>query len=259
MITQLTITPDYADGFSFAWEVDRAYSGTAVPVFTVQRGETHDGPWEDISPELSGVYAWSSTGKFVAPKDPVLYFRVRMVAGARTYSSSVIQPYGVLNKREFLLIRNIRRQELLQMRQMTGVQGCFYSKAIFGPVCTQCTDLVGGGSFSTSCSDCFGTGYTPGYHGPYCCWFVPSPAQRQKGMPGGPNVREDYSFQFRMLGTPPLKKDDIIVDAVQAKLYYVDAIVNVAEIRRVPIVQNVTVHEIPTSSPLYRLGSRVES
>jgi len=259
MITRLTITPDYADGFSFEWEVDRAYSGTAAPVFTVQRGETHDGPWEDISPELSNVYAWSSSGRFVVPKDPVLYFRVEMTAGERKYYSSVIQPYGVINKREFLLIRNIRRQELLQMRQMTGVQGCFYSKAVFGPTCTSCTDLVGGDSYSTNCDVCFGTGKSPGYHGPYCCWFVASPSQRAKGVPQGPNVREDYSFQFRLVGTPPLKKDDIIVDKAQSKLYYVDTIASVAEVRRVPVVQNVAVHEIPTSSPLYRLGSRAES
>jgi len=258
MITRLDIAPDYADGFSFSWEVDPAYSGPA-PVFVVQRGETHEGPWSAISPALSTVYAWSSTGRFVAPKDPVLYFRVEATAGSKKYYSSVIQPYGVINKREFLLIRNIRRQELLQMRQMTGVQGCFYSKSIFGPPCTTCTDLVGGDSYSTTCADCFGTGRSPGYHGPYCCWFVPSTAQRAKGMPGGPNVREDYSFQFRFVGTPPLKKDDVIVDKAQAKLYYVDAIVSVAEIRRVPIVQNVTVHEIPTSSPLYSLGSRAES
>ena len=145
------------------------------------------------------------------------------------------------------------------MKQMSGVPGCFYSKAIFGPVCTTCTDFVGGDSYSADCSDCFGTGKTPGYHGPYCCWFVPSASKRNKGMPTGPDVREDYAFEFRFLGTPPLKKDDVIVDSTQGKLYYVDVVVATAAMRRVPIVQTAQVREIPSSSPLYRLGSETES
>jgi len=259
MITNLSIAPDYASGFSFSWEVSPSFSGPGPWTFVVQRGETEEGPWEDVSPVLSGVSAWSDSGRFVVPKDPVLYYRVEMTAGSSRYTSSVVQPYGVVNKREFLLIRNMRRQELLQMKQMTGVPGCYYSKAIFGPKCETCTDFVNGDSFSTDCEDCFGTGKTPGYHGPYCCWFKPSVSQRDKGMKNNRDVSENYGFTFRFLGTPPLKKDDVIVDSTQGKAYYVGAVQSVAEMRRVPIVQLAGVREIPTSSPLYRLGQQTES
>jgi len=257
MITSFTIEPDYAGGFSFAWEVDPTLSDSGPWVSIVQRADTEEGPWEDISPALTGLYAWSDTGKLVIAKDPVLYFRVVMTTGSgSTYTSRVIQPYGQLGRREFLIVRNMRRQELLQMRQMTGVPGCYYSKAIFGPKCEACTDFVNGDSFSTDCDDCFGTGKTPGYHGPYCCWFKPSVSQRDKGMKNNRDVSENYGFSFRMLGTPPLKKDDIVVDSTQGKAYYIGVVQSAAELRRVPIVQVVEAREIPTSSPLYKLSQR---
>jgi hypothetical protein len=138
---------------------------------------------------------------------------------------------------------------------MSGVCGQIWRKAIFGPQCTECTDFVGGNTMNSSCGACFGTGRTPGYHGPYATWFMFSPSQRKKHLANdNKGVHEDYTYSVRMLGSPRVNKDDIIVDSGTGKHYYVDVIVNVAEIRRIPIVQHVTANEIPVSSPLYALG-----
>ena len=141
------------------------------------------------------------------------------------------------------------------MQGMSGVCGLIWVKSIFGAKCTECTDFVGGNPTNSNCSTCFGTGRVPGYHGPYPTWLTFSPAQRKKHLPNDKKgVHEDYTFTVRMVGTPRVKKDDILVDIATDKRYYVDTIVNVAEMRRIPIVQQIVANEIPVSSPLYRLG-----
>ena len=256
MITRLTVQPSYAGGFSFAWEVAPEFIAPAPWTFRVQRGESHGGPWEDISPALINMYTWQSDERLVVPKDPVLYFRVQLtpVSGPAVYSP-VIMPYGDLGRREFLIVQEIMRKELLQMEQMAGVPIVLWTKSIFGPKCTQCGDFVLGGSCDADCSDCLGTGRTPPYHGPYCSWGTFSTSDRKKGMQNDQTaVSEPYTVQLRMLGSPRVKKDDVIIDIRADKRYYVDRIQNLTEIRRIPVVQNVVVNEIPSSSAIYRLG-----
>lgn len=248
------VLPGYASGFVYEWAVTQSLTGEGPWSYWVQRSETHSGPWEDISPRLDDTYSWEDTGKFVAPKDPVLYFRVRAEIDGKSYHSHVRQPYGNLSRREFLLVKNMQRHELLQMQGMTGVCGKIYVKSIFGPKCTNCTDFVGGNPLDSDCPDCFGTGRKPGYHGPYTTWMTFSEAKRNKHLDNNKKgVQEPYTFTVRMLGTPRVKKDDILVDMSMDKRYYVDTIVNISEMRRIPIVQQVSANEIPVSSPLYRL------
>jgi hypothetical protein len=250
------VLPNYATGFEFAWAISQGFTAPAPWYFWVQRAETPDGPWTDMSGQLQDVYGWAAVEKLIAPKDPVLYFRIKARIGTADYYSHVKQPYGDLSRREFLLAQNMQRHELLQMCGMSGVRGNIWLKSIFGPACTTCTDFVGGNPTDSSCADCFGTGRRPGYHGPYPTWLTFSPARRKKHMSGDKHgVREDYTFTVRMLGTPRVKKDDILIDSATDKRYYVDAITNVAEMRRIPIVQQVLVNEIPVSSPLYRIGA----
>jgi len=239
----------------FTWEVSAGFTAGGPWIFYVERGITQNGPWTVLSPPLTNQYAWATTERLVAPKDPVLYFRVRMVTpDAKEYLSPVIMPYGTLDRREFLIVQEIMRKELLQMEQMAGVPITIWLKAIFGPVCDECRDFVTGDILKQDCPYCFGTGVKPGYHGPYCSWGTFSPIRRQKMMqPDQTTTQEPYSVQLRMLGVPRLKKDDVIVDSRADKRYYVDTIQNATEIRRIPVIQDIVANEIPTSSPLYKL------
>jgi len=253
--TLIDISPSYSLGFGFEWEVDPAFDAAGPWVFHVQEGPTQEGPWEDLSPALESTYAWSEGVQRLAPKDPVLYFRIRLTAGGKEYYSHVVSPYGDLARREFLIVRDIIRQELLQQRQMTGTQSVIWRKAIFGPKCTNCTDFVTGEPTTSSCPYCYGTGHVPGYHGPYPLWVTFSTDNRRKHMTDndGTEVKEPYSNVGRVVGTMRLKKDDIIVDTASDRRYFVDDIRNAAEVRRYPVVQLATLNQIASTHPVYKL------
>lgn len=255
-ITRLYIYPSYLHGFSFNWELDPSQPPPAGVQYHVQRGDTHDGPWHDISPAIADSYYWSGDEeRVVHTKEPVLYFRIRATAGAQEYYSPVVQPYGgIADKREFLIARNMRRQELIQMQGMGGTACKVLVKAIFGPRCERCTDFVTGRPARQDCIGCFGIGIDPGYHGPYDTLARFSAERVEKGFGEGNNyVTEQVMYRLRMLGTPHIKKDDIIVDTTTGRRYMVNQTAGLVEVRRVPIVRTVTVSEIPSQSPYYRI------
>jgi len=257
-ITRLDIQPSYADGFAFSWELDPVNPPPAGVLYRVQRGDTHEGPWTDISPVLSGVYMWAGDGeRVIHTKTHVLYFRVAATAGGKDYYSPVVQPYAdIADKREFLIARNMRRHELIQMRGMGGTACRVFVKAVFGPRCTRCVDFVSGRPARQDCAVCFGTGTEPGYHGPYDALARFSANQQNPGFQEGTRyVTEPSQFRLRMLGLPAVKKDDIVVDAKSDRRYMVNTVVSTVEVRRVPIVRVAEVSEITSSSPYYRVGA----
>ena len=251
------ITPSYARGFSFAWTLDPEFNAPAPWTFFVEEGPTQAGPWKTISPAIVNTYGWAEAGPRLAPKDPVLCFRIRLEAGGATHASHVVSPYGDLGRREFLIARDIIRQELLQQRKLAGIQCQVWRKAIFGPKCDACADFVSDEPTTANCPACFGTGHVPGYHGPYPMWVTVSPDNRRKHMTDNDqtSVKEPYSNVGRFVGTIRLKKDDIVVDTAADRRYFVDDVQNVLEIRRYPVVQQATLNQIAPTHPVFKLGT----
>jgi hypothetical protein len=69
----------------------------------------------------------------------------------------------------------------------------------------------------------------------------------------GSGTVEPRTFTVRMIGTPLMKKNDLVVDIGSGKRYYVDTVQIAAEIRRIPIVQLLTVNEAPLSDVAYKV------
>ena len=189
-----------------------------------------------------------------------MFFRVHMLADGNDYYSPPIAPYGSLERRDFLLIQEIQRKELLMARVQAGVPGQIFLRSLYGPPCPICRDFVTGDATTENCNSCYGTGRIPGYYGPYDGWFTYSPEHRIKGLENDhEGVHEHPTFNIRLIGFPRLKKDDVIVDTTSDRRYYVDTLTAVAEIRRVPIVQDVVGHEITRTSAMYQLGTIIGS
>jgi hypothetical protein len=254
---RVTVLPSYAEGFTFSWVISQGFSDPLPWRFTVEEAPTSEGPWTDLSPVVTNVFAFAETDKRrVLTKDMVLFFRVRLVTPHNTYYSAVRTPYGDLDRREYLLVREIMRREVLQQRTLAGTRSYIWIKNITGLLCPHCIDPVTGDITTTNCKFCLGTGRLPPYHGPYEIWTTFSPTSRNIEVRGdGNGLQQIYSWQVRVIGFPYIKDNDIIVDAVQDKRYIVDGIQHLMELRRVAVVQVVRVTELPMSDPAYKLGT----
>jgi hypothetical protein len=164
-------------------------------------------------------------------------------------------PYGILDKREFNLSREIMRKEILNLEQMAGVKVQLWHRVVFGPICTHCKDPITGDILDTACAYCFGTGRTPGYYGPYTIWAGFSVYDKdQQQTPDGTGVRQPYAHQVRLVNCPFIRDQDIIVDPCRDKRYFVDSVKTGIEMRRIPLINDVLVKEAPVSDPIYKVG-----
>lgn len=253
------IAPSYAGGFSYSWELSGGFNDQAPWVFTVQRGPTNEGPWEDISPKLVNAVAWRDEGgKNLGGKANTLYFRAILRTNRGTYASPVMQPYGDLGRREFLLAREIIRREALRARILSGVECDVYIRSTFGPKCTHCIDPVTGEVRDAHCRYCFGTGRYPAYYGPHRMMlsFSPDTAHRKGNSNDG--THETRMFEALAIGNPVLKHGDVIVDTRQDKRYVIGTASVTAEVRRIPCLQNLAFEEAPVSDSVYRIGLPVD-
>jgi hypothetical protein len=255
--TKVTVLPSYAEGFTFTWEISKGFADPLPWRFTVEEGPGSDGPWTALSPEVVNIFAYVEIDKRrVLTKDLVLFFRIKLETPQGTYYSEVRTPYGDLNRREYLISRDIMRREVLQQRTMAGIQAILWVKNIYGLKCPFCRDPITGDITTTNCKYCLGTGYLPPYTGPYHIWATFSPTSRNIEVKSdGEGLQQVYSWQVRMIGFPYVKDQDIVVDLAQDKRYIVDGIQHLMEIRRISLVQTLRVLELPMSDPVYKLGT----
>lgn len=254
IFTSVNILPNYMQGFTYLWSISQGFADPLPWKFTIYQGHTGVGPWEAISPEQVNKLAWSETTKRVVGMDLVLFFKVVLVTPKGVYESPIRTPYGDLERRAYMIVRDIMRRELLQMRKLSGVPVMLLSRSVYGLPCPNCLDPITGDSLTSNCTVCYGTGRSPGYHGPYAQWATFSPLQRDTEQSAdGTGVRQNYAIQVRLLGFPYVKDQDILVDVREGKRYIVDGVVHLTEIRRVTVVQQFNARELPVTDPLYKV------
>lgn len=253
--TKVSILPHYATGFVFIWEVSQSIMDKAPWTFVVEQAPTADGPWTADSPEVVNLNSWTEPERRLINKDLVIFFRVKLTTGSNnTYYSAVRAPYYDLNRREFLIARDIMRREVLHAKTMAGGLARVWLRSTFGPKCTACKDPVTDDILDTACPICYGTGRNPGFYGPFDLWCVPTPTQRDTVMaPDGTGTREPIVNTFKTIGFPHVKDGDILVDTVTGKRYYTDMVAQAVELRGYPLVQQIEGREIPVSDPVYKL------
>lgn len=259
VFTRFDIYPSYAAGFRFTWAITGALADPLPWKYVVQEGPSNEGPWTAISPVLSNTLTWSDNIKRVVSKDLLLFFRVQLTTGTHTYFSFVKTPYADVNRREYLIVKDIMRREVLQQDDMAGVQAKLWIRATFGPKCTNCRDPVTGEVSTTTCRYCLGVGRLPPYYGPYSVWATFSPSGRNLELkPDGTGLQQAYTWTVRMIGFPYVKDKDIVLDIKSDKRYIVDGVNNELEIRRVPVIQLLHSMELPVTDPAYLLGTNLE-
>jgi len=115
------------------------------------------------------------------------------------------------------LAMEIRRRELLLLREFNGRQIFHFPRLTFGQRCSNCWDLGPRGNYiarktQQNCATCFDTSFVGGYASPMLLWvqFDPSPIAEQRT-----DLKEHQFIQTtaRTSFFPPIKPKDMIVEA----------------------------------------------
>ncbi|MFC1453581.1 hypothetical protein ACFLQL_00185 [Verrucomicrobiota bacterium] len=247
-IRQFLVYPSYSGGYHYTWEVEQECAIAGPWTFSIEESESGIGDWKKITPDLVNTFAYQETDKRYFPKAKVFHFRLKMVADQGTFYSPTIDPTWQLDRHDFLIVREMMRKELLQQKNASGVLVDIFVKTIMGPKCT-CLDPITGDVLNPNHAECHGTGQIPGYFGPYNTWCTFSPLKRARQFKeDNTDINYDDKLNGRMISVPELKKLDIIVDKASDKRYYIDAINNELELRRLPVVQTMVLKIISNSN-----------
>ena len=251
--TDFAILPSYAKGFTYTWRISGEFNDFGPWEFTVQEGPAPNGPWKTISPVLKDVFSWREDSRDPVNKSNVLYFRVTLKTPNGTYASPVVQPYGRLKRRDFLVSREVMRQFYLHSKGMAGVECQVYLVSTFGPKCPKCIDPITGMIRDSHCKHCYGTGRAPAYHGPYPMWFNFSEDNQHITDTEKHGTVEKKSFQAQALGNPVLKHGAVVIVPPSDKRYFVSAAAMTTEMRRIPLIQTLALEEAPQTDKIYSL------
>jgi len=273
-MVKLYVFPNYYAGHTYQWEVDPTFTDPGPWSFTVQQtdtGKENTDEWQDLhDTPVVDSFAFTDTWKVVHTRDFNIVYRVRLVTPNGTYYSAHTGPYVLLPRKEFLIAREIMRKEILVMREWEGVPVHIYKKTVI-PIADRVTeypaaavDEITGQIIDPDLLYCTGgndpnTGepVSGAYHGPYEGFGKFSIRQSNKTI-------DDFAttdvqlFQVRMVAYPFLIRTDILVDMTNDKRYSIEKVESAFEVRRIPVIYNLTVAELPPSDAAYRLGSGCE-
>lgn len=256
-LASVEILPYHGQGFVFSWHLNDDFSAPTPFEFYVQLAPSPAGPWHNISGPVVDSCYWADVRKPVGKTTSRNYRIVMTDASGRRYASEPVVPCHDMSLEEFLLAREILRKEELNARRFAGIYGQVWLSAEYGFKCPSCLDPITGQVRDSHCSKCHGTGFYPSHYGPFDMWLQFSAEQghgAEHDAVGG--TKDDNHFAVRVIGSPRIKKNDVLRDPATGKMYYVWNVTNVAEIRRVPIVQQLQVSEAATTDQCYDLPKR---
>jgi len=258
---KLYVLPNYYAGHTYTWDVEKEFTDPGPWTFIVQENETGkedaDDEWVDLSEPLTNLFSFTDTFKVLHTKDFLHIYRVVMTTPKGTYYSTAVGPYNELPRKDFLIAREIMRKELLDMREWGGVPIGIWKMNVTGERCTECTHPTTGQVIDPDCPWCSGTGTKEGWHGPYQGFAKFTPRQSNKTI-DELTMTDPQIFQVRTLAYPFLIRNDLLVDMTSDRRYSIEKVESAAEVRRIPIIYNLTVSEIVLSDSRYRLGTDYE-
>ena len=242
------------------WELLPTFTDPGPLIFQLQIGETSNpdsNDWVNIgSPVINQYYtidpeqrAWGSTR--------YRYYRVQVTSLLGTYYSAPVNGLGLLNKKEWLLARElIRQRKVLYRKGYAAVEGYLLKRRITGQFCSRCVDSQTREVKDSDCPECFGTGYYCGYFYPMSCvWaiFEPKTYRIEIDDQGVRGTVNDVAVKADMITTDFMSESDIFVADRSDDRFFIHRVQHTAEVRGVPIAGQVEMRLIPYNNIVYTI------
>jgi hypothetical protein len=253
------------------WVMDRNF--TTDPGYTAYfyiDWARSGGPWTCLNPTtpVTDNCFYVDTNRYNYNMEKNLYYRVRVIirpdaaAGDsssssnsetsedsgdwETYVSIPEQALGVLQKENYLVMKEIVRKEYLNLKKKGGIQGFLLKRKEWGETCPDCTGYDIEEVINGSCPICYGTGITGGYYAGIEYWISITPNARDRSVnEGGLGTMNPQTRMARGVAYPWIDSGDIWVDAQTNERYIIRKIQHVAEMEGKPIVYNLQLNRLP--------------
>lgn len=235
--------PDYLD---ISWEVDHPGVDPLAFEYTVERGESPEGPFEVLKTGLKDIYHFRD---YIAPRKRAwrnLYYRIKSTnAQVDTFSDPVnCLPRAPLDGLEMTRLHN------MLLKEYVGRPCLVLSARTFGSRCSACYDRVTGRRTVSRCPVCWNTGFHHGYHRPIVAYIQIDPNDKSQ-INTSELVSEQAMTNARMSIYPLLKPRDLIVEQ-EGTRWRINSVRQTERLRS-PIHQEVSLVRIPNGDIEYKI------
>lgn len=244
---------DPKGGFDLYWE---AHVQGFQPLFNVEYSETETGPWIPVLDQPEDVTFILSVTPKILTTQILRFFRLVVYAASaptvRVFESAVQYNSNNPDRAIFLQWREQLRRKRLQLRhRYAGIPSMLLSRRVFGQVCAQCVDKVLGSTVSSTCTECYGTGFIGGYH---LSKDLMADYAQTRTAPPNEKIEGNTDAETRSVVTLPFplaRFKDIWVDVNNIR-WRVEKN-DVTDFRALPLVQNITLTKFPASDIAYEV------
>lgn len=186
------------------------------------------------------------------------YYRIRLVLpsepGCPIYKSQPTRANGLLDRRDWLVARDIVRREYLQQKY-NGTRGHLLVRKKFGTACPTCLDWDTREVRDSDCPTCYGTGLVGGYYPAVNYTITGSAGWSRRIVDGDPpkGTSSDITKSGRSILYPTIDTRDIWVRSDNGERYIIDNYTVIAQVKSVPLVVQPTIKLAPMSDIVYSI------
>jgi len=253
-------------GARVSWTLDHHFLAPPPYTFRLQVGATGNplaADWADVGDPVAWGHAAVDPVRRNYALHPTTHYRVVVDYPGGSHTSRPAHVYGVLDKPNWLIAREIVRKEvLLQTKKGTrpSVPGLLLKRMREGATpdpanrAVAVTDPMTGQIIRTDRPATAGTEYTGGY-------FAPLPFRVTRISPPKGHLHRDGASRVgtedaetipcRLVVVPPVTEGDVFVATSSDLRYAIHAVDIVAEHGGVPLVSTCELRLVPSTSPIY--------
>jgi len=237
------------------WKLNRnfEFAGSSL-VFYVEFARATDG-WERLNPDdpVINECFYVDTAPYRCALYNDVYYRVVAYDGIREYNSRPISTMGVLNKEDWLIVRDVIRKEYLRLKKYIGTPGYLMKRRNHGIKCPVCLEYDTGEVVNGSCPICYGTGVIGGYYNAVLYYLDQTGAVSRKDVQSPLGTVDNKSKTVRSVAYPRLDTYDLWVDGNKNKRYLFRQVSEEVALKGMPLIYVSRMHELPASSIEYQV------
>jgi len=242
------------DHLDLFWEIGDTYADPYDYTFVVERSESPEGPWDQLSEAFSDKYFFRDVMTRQFHRHRQLWYRIKIT---RLSDSNVV--YSGPSARQpqpDLIAQEVRRLEFLLLKEHVGRTVWLFPVRTFGQRCRACYDPVSKTRTRSNCLTCYDTTYVRGYLDPIALpiQIDPSPKVTQQT---AMMESQEQNVTARTSYYPPIKPRDLIVEAENIR-WQVYSVSTTQRLRAV-LHQELTMHRVPETDIEFRLPINIDS
>jgi hypothetical protein len=252
-VVNLRVTSLSLDYLDVSWEIESTREDVWDYRFTVERSQSPQGPFDQVSQEFTDRYLFRDIGVPRWDLYAELYYRikVRRVSDDETAYSEPVRREA----RPDLIAMEVRRLEHILFREHIGRRCFLFPRRTFGQRCPSCYDPVTGGQLKSNCKTCYDTSYVRGYLDPIEMRMQIDPTPKHVELMEIQKTQQENATA-RCVAEFPIKPMDMLVE-FENRRWRVQR-VSMTQRLRYPLHYELVLHHIPRRDIEWQLPINLE-